>query len=114
MEVLQQTQTVHLPIICIFTQDTNTKPSYFPQVNSLDMELGMVHRRMVYLATYLAEMKECDAPESNKTDAGAELTRNIHSQRLEPPERSPRPHDSHARGRSSADPCCSAASGCHF
>jgi hypothetical protein len=41
------------------------------------MELGMVHRGMEYLATYLAEIKVCDAPESNKTDAGAELTRNI-------------------------------------
>jgi hypothetical protein len=41
------------------------------------MELGMVHRGMEYLAMYSAEIKECDAPESNKTDAGAELTRNI-------------------------------------
>ena len=41
------------------------------------MELGMVHKRMEYLATYSAEIKECDALESNKTDAGAELTRNI-------------------------------------
>jgi hypothetical protein len=41
------------------------------------MELGMVHRGMKYLATYSEEIKVCDAPESNKTDAGAELTRNI-------------------------------------
>jgi hypothetical protein len=41
------------------------------------MELGMVHRGMEYLATYSAEMNVCDALESNKTDAGAELTRNI-------------------------------------
>jgi hypothetical protein len=41
------------------------------------MELGMVHRGMEYLATYSAEMNVCDAPELNKTDAGAELTRNI-------------------------------------
>jgi hypothetical protein len=41
------------------------------------MELGMVHRGMEYLATYTAEIKVCDAPESNKTDAEAELTRNI-------------------------------------
>ena len=27
------------------------------------MELGMVHNRMEYLATYSAEIKECDAPE---------------------------------------------------
>ena len=36
----------------------------------------MVHKGMEYLATYSAE-KKCDDPESNKTDAGAELTRNI-------------------------------------
>jgi hypothetical protein len=41
------------------------------------MKLGMVHRGMEYLATYSAEMNVCDAPESNKTDAWAELTRNI-------------------------------------
>jgi hypothetical protein len=41
------------------------------------MELGMVHGGIEYLATYSAEMNVCDAPESNKTDAGAELTRNI-------------------------------------
>jgi hypothetical protein len=41
------------------------------------MELGMVHRGMEYLATYLVEMNVCDAPELNKTNAGAELTRNI-------------------------------------
>jgi hypothetical protein len=41
------------------------------------MELGMVHRGMEYLATYSADIKVCDAPESNKTDAGAKLTRNI-------------------------------------
>jgi hypothetical protein len=41
------------------------------------MELDMVHRGMEYLATYSAEMKVCDAPELNKTDAGAKLTRNI-------------------------------------
>jgi hypothetical protein len=41
------------------------------------MELGMVHRGIEYLATYSAEIKECDAPESKKTNAGAELTRNI-------------------------------------
>jgi hypothetical protein len=41
------------------------------------MELGMVHRGMECLAMYMAKIKECDAPESNKTDAGAELTRNI-------------------------------------
>jgi hypothetical protein len=34
------------------------------------MELGMVHRGMEYLATYSAEMKICDASESNKIDAG--------------------------------------------
>jgi hypothetical protein len=33
--------------------------------------------RIQYLAMYSAEMNVCDAPESNKTDAGAELTRNI-------------------------------------
>jgi hypothetical protein len=32
---------------------------------------------MEYLAMYSAEMNVCDAPELNKTDAGAELTRNI-------------------------------------
>ena len=37
----------------------------------------MVHKGMEYLATYSVEIKECDDPESNKTDAGAELTRNI-------------------------------------
>jgi hypothetical protein len=41
------------------------------------MELGMVHRGMEYLATYSAEIKVCDASESNKTNAGAELTKNI-------------------------------------
>jgi hypothetical protein len=41
------------------------------------MELGMVHRGIEYLATYSAEMNVCDAPESNRTDARAELTRNI-------------------------------------
>jgi hypothetical protein len=41
------------------------------------MELGMVHRGMEYLATYSAEIKVYDAPESNKTDVGAELMRNI-------------------------------------
>jgi hypothetical protein len=41
------------------------------------MELGMVHRGMEYLATYSAEMKVCDAPESNKTNAGADLMRDI-------------------------------------
>jgi hypothetical protein len=41
------------------------------------MELGMVHKGIEYLATYSAEMNVCDAPESNKTDAGAELIRNI-------------------------------------
>jgi hypothetical protein len=41
------------------------------------MELGMVHRGMEYLATYSAEMNVCDALELNKTDAVAELTRNI-------------------------------------
>jgi hypothetical protein len=41
------------------------------------MKLGMVHRGMEYLATYSVEIKECDAPESNKTNAWAELTRNI-------------------------------------
>jgi hypothetical protein len=41
------------------------------------MELGMVHRVVKYLATYSVEIKVCDAPKSNKTDAGAELTRNI-------------------------------------
>jgi hypothetical protein len=41
------------------------------------MELGMVHRGMEYLATYSVEIKVCDSPESNKTDARAELTRNI-------------------------------------
>jgi hypothetical protein len=40
------------------------------------MELGMVHRGMEYLATYSVEIKECDASESNKTNAGVELTRN--------------------------------------
>ena len=30
-----------------------------------------------YLPTNLLETKECEAPESNKTDAGTELTRNI-------------------------------------
>ena len=37
----------------------------------------MVHKGMEYLAMYSAEIKEYDDPESNKTDAGAELTRNI-------------------------------------
>jgi hypothetical protein len=37
----------------------------------------MVHRGMEYLATYSAEIKVCNAPQSNKTDVGAELTRNI-------------------------------------
>jgi hypothetical protein len=32
---------------------------------------------MPCFATNSAEIKECDAPESNKTDAGAELMRNI-------------------------------------
>jgi hypothetical protein len=32
---------------------------------------------MPYFVTNWAEIKECDAPESNKTDAGAEFTRNI-------------------------------------
>jgi hypothetical protein len=41
------------------------------------MELGMVHKGMEYLATYSAEIKVCDALESNKTDVGVELTRNI-------------------------------------
>jgi hypothetical protein len=41
------------------------------------MELGMVHKGMEYLATYSAEMNVCDAPKSNKTDARAELTRNM-------------------------------------
>jgi hypothetical protein len=37
----------------------------------------MVHKGMEYLATYLAEIKECNAQESNNTDEGAKLTRNI-------------------------------------
>jgi hypothetical protein len=41
------------------------------------MELGMEHRGIEYLAKYSAEIKVCDAAESNKTDAWAELTRNI-------------------------------------
>jgi hypothetical protein len=41
------------------------------------MELGMVHRGIEYLATYSTEMNVCDAPELNKTDAGAKLMRNI-------------------------------------
>jgi hypothetical protein len=32
---------------------------------------------MPYFATNWAEIKEYDTPESNKKDAGAELTRNI-------------------------------------
>jgi hypothetical protein len=74
----------------------------------------MVHRGMEYLATYSAEIKVCDALESNKTDVGAELTRTYRTQHPKPPEWSLQPHDSHIRGRSSADPCCSAASGCCF
>ena len=39
--------------------------------------LGMEQSGMEYLAMYCVDMKVCDAPESNKTDAGAELTKNI-------------------------------------
>jgi hypothetical protein len=49
----------------------------FPPGEFTSMELGMVHRGIEYLAMYSAEIKECNAPGSNKTDAGAELIMNI-------------------------------------
>jgi hypothetical protein len=64
-------------MICIFTPRHWYTALIFPPGEFTNMELGMVHRGMEYLATYSAEMNVCDAPESNKTDAGAELTRNI-------------------------------------
>jgi len=39
------------------------------------MGFGMILMGMLYFATYSAVMKECDAPKSNKTEAGAELTK---------------------------------------
>jgi hypothetical protein len=66
-----------LPMICIFTLRHRYTALIFPPGEFTNMELGMVHRGMEYLATYSAEMNVCDAPESNKTDVGAELTRNI-------------------------------------
>jgi len=66
-----------LPIICIFTPRHWYLALIFPLGELTSMELGMVHNGMEYLAMYSAEIKDCDAPESNKTDAGAELTRNI-------------------------------------
>jgi hypothetical protein len=66
-----------LPIIYIFTTRHWYIALIFPPGEFTIMELGIMHRGMEYLATYSAEIKECDAPESNKSNAGAELTRNI-------------------------------------
>jgi hypothetical protein len=66
-----------LPIICIFTPRHRYTALIFPPGEFTSMELGMVHKGMEYLATYSAEINVCDTPELNKTDAGAELMRNI-------------------------------------
>ena len=44
-----------------------------PQGELTNMGFGMMHMGILCFATYRAVIKECDAPESNKTEAGAEL-----------------------------------------
>jgi hypothetical protein len=64
-------------MICIFTPRHRYRALIFSPGEFTRMELGMVHRGIEYLATYSTEMNVCDAPELNKTDAGAKLMRNI-------------------------------------
>ena len=78
-----------------------------------NMGFGMILMGMLYFATYSAVMKECDAPESNKTEAGAELTRKYQSPHLELPERSQLSRGSPSHVHSSATLYWPADSGSH-
>jgi hypothetical protein len=65
------------PLMLILTAGHICLVLISPPGELTSMVCFMVGIGRLYFATKLDDMNECDAPESNKTDAGCELVRNI-------------------------------------